>query len=81
MPIYKTFMVLFPSKDKKEVRLRAKTIDITQVESWQWAGETWVKVFMKSGDKFMAKHRIEDFGDIIYSNADAYGTLFTFNSN
>ena len=62
-------------------QLRARTIDITAVESWEYVNENYVKVYMISGDKFIAKFSSLEFGDLMMKTVDAYGILFEFNLN
>lgn len=80
MALFKTFYVLKTQGNEEKV-LRAKTIDMSQVESWEFINDDYTKVTMKSGDKFMIKYPILQFGDLICSVEDGYGKLFTFNNN
>jgi len=82
MAIYKSFWTVdkLPPSGQKTT-WASRSIDLTNVESWQYAEEKAVEVFMKSGDSFFIRYSYDDFETIVCGFVDGYGKLFTFNNN
>lgn len=82
MAIFKSYWAsnVLPPVGKK-VEWSARTVDIMEIESWQYADKFATKVFMKSGDKFYIRCSYDELSDLVHAFTDGYGKLFTFNDN
>ncbi|MGB3491886.1 MAG: hypothetical protein WBA57_04110 [Elainellaceae cyanobacterium] len=82
MAIYKSYWAVkeLPPNGKKTT-WAARMIDITAVESFQYADKMATKVIMGSGDEFYIRCSYDDFETLVCGFNDGYGKLFTFNNN
>lgn len=81
MAIYKSFWSVRHKALNSKITWKARTIDITRVESWEYHDDETTKVCMKSGDRFLIRYETEEFADLVCAFVDGYGKLFTFNRN
>lgn len=80
MAIYKSFWAVDTTSENSKA-LRARTIDLGSVESWEFFDDQNTRVYMQSGDKLLIRYPTEAFGDLVCAFTDGYGKLFTFNNN
>tara|TARA_R110002073_G_scaffold3315_6_gene22336 strand:+ start:2752 stop:3003 length:252 start_codon:yes stop_codon:yes gene_type:complete len=60
---------------------RERSVNLEQIESYEFVAEGITRVFMKSSDKFLIREEIEDLDKDIFSIVDAYGVLFDLTRN